>query len=90
MNVLMHVPIRVATTTSTYMLAATAAASASVYIAADQLDPQLAAPVALGVIIGARSGARLSMHLPQDGLRIAFVVMAGVFALGMFSRFLEL
>lgn len=90
MNVLMHVPIRVATTTSTYMLAATAAASASVYIAADQLDPQLAAPVALGVIVGARLGARLSMHLPQDGLRIVFVVIAGVFALGMFSRFLEL
>ena len=55
MNVLMHVPIRVATTTSTYMLAATAAASATVYIVAGQVDPLLAAPVALGVIVGARA-----------------------------------
>jgi uncharacterized membrane protein YfcA len=90
MNVLMHVPIRVATTTSTYMLAATAAASASVYVASGQLDPLLAAPVALGVIIGARAGANLSMRVSQDALRLAFVVVAAVFAVGMFSRFLEL
>jgi uncharacterized membrane protein YfcA len=90
MNVLMHVPIRVATTTSTYMLAATAAASASVYVATGQLQPLLAAPVALGVIIGARAGAHLSMRVSQDALRVAFVVVAAVFAVGMYSRFLGL
>jgi uncharacterized membrane protein YfcA len=89
MNVLMHVPIRVATTTSTYMLAATAAASASVYVASGQLDPLLAAPVALGVMIGARAGAHLSLRVSQDVLHLAFVVIAAVFAVGMFSRFLE-
>ena len=88
MNVAMHVPMRVATTTSTYMLAATAAASAVVYLASGQLDPLLAAPVALGVIVGARVGARLSMHLSQDALRLAFVVVAAVFAIGMFGQFL--
>jgi uncharacterized membrane protein YfcA len=90
MNVLMQVPIRVATTTSTYMLAATATASVVVYLAAGQLDPLLAAPVALGVIVGARLGARLSMRLPQDVLRLAFVAVAAVFAVGMFGQFLEL
>lgn len=83
MNVLMGVPIRVATTTSTYMLAATATASAVVYLASGQLDPLLAAPVALGVIAGARVGARLSMRLSQDVLRLAFVVVAVVFAVSM-------
>jgi uncharacterized membrane protein YfcA len=83
MNVLMHVPIRVTTTTSTYMLAATATASAVVYIASGQLDPMLAAPVALGVIIGARAGARLAVRASQDVLRLAFVVVAGVFAFSM-------
>ena len=87
MNVLMHIPIRVATTTSTYMLAATATASAVVYIASGQLDPLLAAPVALGVILGARVGARLSMRVSQDSLRLAFVAIAGIFALGMFAQF---
>ena len=88
MNVLMHVPIRVATTTSTYMLAATATASAVVYLASGQLDPLLAAPVALGVIVGARLGARLSMRLSQDVLRLAFVAVAIVFAVSMLLEFL--
>jgi uncharacterized membrane protein YfcA len=90
MNVLMQVPIRVATTTSTYMLAATATASAVVYLASGRLDPLLAAPVALGVIVGARAGARLSMRLSQDVLRAAFVVVAAVFAVSMFLEWLAL
>jgi uncharacterized membrane protein YfcA len=89
MNVLMHVPIRVATTTSTYMLAATAAASATVYIMSRQVDPMLAAPVVLGVIVGARIGARLSMRLSQNVLRLAFVAVAAVFAVSMFAQFLS-
>jgi uncharacterized membrane protein YfcA len=89
MNVLMRVPIRVATTTSTYMLAATAAASSVVYLVSGQLDPLVAAPVALGVIVGARAGARLSLHVPQDGLRLLFVGVALVFAAGMFASVLR-
>jgi uncharacterized membrane protein YfcA len=90
MNVLMRVPIRVATTTSTYMLAATAAASAVVYLVSGQLNPLVAAPVALGVIIGARVGARFSMRLSQDSLRIIFVAVAAVFSFLMFGKFLGL
>ena len=90
MSVLMHVPIRVATTTSTYMLAATAAASATVYTVSGQVDPLLAAPVALGVIVGARIGARLSMRLSQDMLRLAFVAVAAIFAVSMLAEFLAL
>lgn len=86
MNLLMHVPIRVAMTTSTYMLAATAATSAFVHFTSGQLDPLLTAPVALGVIVGARAGARLSMLLPQEVLRLAFVAVAAVFAVGMFGQ----
>lgn len=89
MNVLMQVPIRVATTTSTYMLAATATASAVVYLASGQLDPLLAAPVALGVILGARVGARLSMRLSQNVLRLTFVIVAAVFAVSMFLEWLS-
>lgn len=89
MSVLMNVPIRVATTTSTYMLAATATASAVVHLTSGQLDPLLAAPVALGVIVGARLGARLSMRVSQNALRVAFVLVAGTFAIGMFGQFLS-
>ena len=90
LSVLMHVPIRVATTTSTYMLAATATASAVVYLASGQLDPMLAAPVALGVIVGARLGARRSVSLSQEVLRLAFVGVAAFFAFSMFMEFLSL
>jgi uncharacterized membrane protein YfcA len=61
-----------------------------IYLVSGQLDPLLAAPVALGVIVGARLGARLSMHLSQDVLRLAFVVVAAVFAVSMFLEFLAL
>ena len=90
MNVLMHVPIRVATTTSTYMLAATAGASALVRLADGQVDPLLVAPVALGGLVGARLGARLSSRFSQNALRLGFVVVAGIFAIGMFGEFLSL
>jgi uncharacterized membrane protein YfcA len=90
MNVLMHVPIRVATTTSTYMLAATASASGVVRVADGQVDPLLVAPVTLGVIVGARAGARLSMRFSQNALRLGFVVVAAIFAVGMFGQFLGL
>jgi uncharacterized protein len=88
MNVLMGVPLRVATTTSTYMLGATAAASAMVNAASGRLDPLMAAPVALGVLVGSRLGARLSMRASQDVLRLVFVGVALFFAAQMFGRVL--
>jgi uncharacterized membrane protein YfcA len=86
MNVLMGIPIRVATTTSTYMLAATAAASAVLYLSRGQVDALLAGPVVVGVFIGARLGARLSHRLPHQALTLLFVAVAAVFAVGMLVR----
>ncbi len=88
MSVVMGVPLRVATTTSTYMLGATAAASAMVNAASGRLDPLVAAPVALGVLLGSRLGARLSMRASQEVLRFAFVGVALFFAAQMFGRVL--
>jgi len=88
MNVLMDVPLRVATTTSTYMLGATAAASAMVNAASGRLDPIIAAPVALGVLLGSRVGARLAMRVSQQALRVMFVGVALFFAAQMFGRVL--
>ncbi len=86
MNLAMGVPIRVATTTSTFMLGPTAAASAVLYFAAGVLDPVLAGPVALGVFIGARIGARMSSRVSQGALSIAFIAVALIFAAQMFFR----
>ena len=72
------------------MLAATATASAVVYLSTGQVDPLLAAPVALGVIVGARVGARLAMRVSQDVLRLVFVAVAAFFAVSMIREALVL
>jgi uncharacterized membrane protein YfcA len=86
MNVLMGIPIRVATTTSTYMLAPTAAASAVIYLSRGDVQPLIAAPVVVGVVIGARLGARLSHRLPHQALTVLFVAVAAVLAIQMTIR----
>lgn len=86
MNVLMGIPIRVATTTSTYMLAATAAASAVLYFSRGDMDPALAAPVVVGVFLGARGGATLAHRLPHRMLIFLFVAVAAFFAFQMFRK----
>jgi uncharacterized membrane protein YfcA len=88
MNVLMNVPLRVATTTSTLMLGATAMTSAMVAAASGTLDPLLAAPVVLGVLVGSRLGARLSMRVSQTWLSIMFICVALFFAGQTFVRLL--
>jgi len=86
MNLLMGIPIRVATTTSTFMLGATAAASAVIYYARGQIDPLLAAPVVVGVLLGARVGARLAHAMLQARLQLIFALVALVFAAQMLLR----
>ncbi len=88
MNVVMRVPLRVATTTSTVMLGATAMTSAMVNASAGTLDPLLAAPVVLGVLLGSRVGARLSLRVPQAVLQVAFILVALFFAAQTIGRLL--
>ena len=49
----MHLPFKVSTTTSNFMIGVTAAASAGVYLNRGYIDPGLAMPVMLGVLGGA-------------------------------------
>lgn len=86
MNSLMGVPIRVATTTSTYMLGATAVASAVLYFSRGEVLPALAGAVVVGSVLGARIGARLHHHLPQRALALLFVGVAAFFAIQMLLR----
>jgi uncharacterized protein len=86
MNVLMGLPIRVSTTTSTYMLGATAAASAVLYLSRGEVDFALAAPVVVGVFIGGRVAALFQRRVPQNALALAFTVVAAFFAVQMLLR----
>jgi uncharacterized membrane protein YfcA len=75
MNLVMRVPLRVAAATSNVMIGVTAIASLFVYYARGYVHPPLAAPVALGVVLGSFAGTVLATKAPPIALRF---VLAGV------------
>jgi uncharacterized membrane protein YfcA len=85
MNLLMGVPIKVATTTSTYIIGITAMAGALVYYnhRPSLVDPALAVPVTIGVFIGASIGSRLLGRVSQTALRNTFTAVLAVYAVQM-------
>lgn len=80
---LMRLPLKVSTTTSNFMIGVTAAASAGIYFSRGDILPLLAAPVALGVLIGAIVGARLLMIMSNKTLRFIFIPVIAISALEM-------
>jgi len=86
MDLAMHLPMKVSTATSNFMIGVTAAASAGFYFARGQIDPYIAAPVAAGVLGGAMFGAKLLPKIQNNTIRILFVVVLVVIAVEMFQR----
>jgi uncharacterized membrane protein YfcA len=79
-ELVMGLPGKVSTTTSNLIIGVTAVAGASVYLSAGLIDPGLAAPVILGVLLGAFLGTRVLLRLSNRAIDIFF--MAALFALG--------
>ena len=86
MDVAMHLPMKVSSATSNFMIGVTAAASAGVYFARGQIDPVIAAPVAAGVLLGATFGAKVLGRVTSKSVRLVFVVVLGVIALEMLQK----
>lgn len=78
MDQVMRIPFKVSTTTSNFMIGVTAAASAGVYLNKGYIDPGLAMPVMLGVLLGSFIGAKI---LVQTKTRILRLVFSGVLVL---------
>lgn len=68
MNLGMKVPIKVAAATSNFMIGVTAVASLFVYFARGYVLPFAAAPVALGIAVGAYGGAKSSQRVSAKAL----------------------
>ena len=81
MDQAMRLPFKVSTTTSTFMIGVTAAASAGVYLNRGYIDPGLAMPVMLGVLGGALLGSRFLVSAKTRSLRWIFAAV--IVALGM-------
>ena len=75
MDLAMRLPIKVSTVTSNFMIGVTAAASAGVYFARGDVDPFIAAPVAVGVVAGALAGSHVLPRLDSRLLRIIFIAL---------------
>jgi hypothetical protein len=69
MNIHMHIPLKVASATSSYMIGITAFSGAVIYLAAGQVLLDVAAAVAIGTYTGALVGARLAEKMHASALR---------------------
>ncbi|MDA8298107.1 MAG: sulfite exporter TauE/SafE family protein [Actinomycetota bacterium] len=82
----MRLPMKVSTATSNFMIGVTAAASAGVYFMRGQIDPIIAAPVAVGILAGATIGARVLNSVTSATIRIVFVVVLVAISLEMLQK----
>jgi uncharacterized membrane protein YfcA len=83
MDSIMHIPFKVSTTTSNFMIGVTAAASAGLYLERGYIDPRVAMPVMLGVLLGALLGAKVLVHVRTKTLRLVFGVVILALAVEM-------
>jgi len=86
MDLLMKLPIKVSSATSNFMIGVTAATSAGVYLARGYINPYLAAPVALGVLLGSVVGSKLLIKLQGGVIRRLFIILLIVLTLQMFLK----
>jgi uncharacterized protein len=85
-DLVMGLPPKVSTTTSNLIIGVTALAGTSVYLAAGMIDPGLAAPVILGVVLGAFMGTRLLVRLTNQAVRRIFLGVLLVLGVEMILR----
>jgi uncharacterized membrane protein YfcA len=90
MDMAMRLPMKVSTATSNFMIGVTAAASAGVYFARGDINPFIAAPVAVGVLAGAMVGTRVMARTKGAMLRRIFVIVLLVVATQMLLHGLAL
>ncbi|GKQ42451.1 UPF0721 transmembrane protein [Companilactobacillus sp. RD055328] len=73
MDSIMKMPLKPSSATSNLMMGVTAAASATVYFFSGAIKPEIAAPLAIGVLVGATIGSRIMQHLSSRVIRMIFV-----------------
>jgi len=84
MDGVMHIPFKVSTTTSNFMIGVTAAASAVVYMQRGYIHPGIAMPVVIGVLLGAASGSKILVNATSSlWLRWLFAIVISIIAIQM-------
>lgn len=83
MDTAMRIPFKVSTTTSNFMVGVTAAASAVVYLQRGYIDPGLALPIVVGVLLGAFIGSKILPKANVKKLRLLFSFVILFLAISM-------
>lgn len=83
MNLLMGVPLKATIATSNLMIGVTAATGAAIFYGRGYIDPRWAVPTALGILVGARLGPRLAIHLPTRALVVILEIVLACFGVLM-------
>jgi len=86
MDTAMRLPMKVSSATSNFMIGVTAAASAGIYFWRGDVIPIIAAPVALGILLGATAGAKLLVRFQNQTVRKLFLPILAAVALEMLLR----
>ncbi len=87
---IMHLPIKVSTTTSNFMIGVTALASSVIYLIHGYINPYIALPVLSGVFIGSIIGAKILKKVSNNALIKIFSIIIAIIAIEMFLRGLGL
>ena len=82
----MKLPIKVSTATSNFMMGVTATASAWIYFFNGTINPVVAAPIAIGTLIGSRTGAKVMQRLDAKYIRYIFLPILLFTIINMFLK----
>lgn len=86
MDTIMKLPFKVSTATSNFIIGITAAASVGVYLKSGFIDPLIAYPVAMGVLVGAILGGKLLPHIPVKVLKMIFFAVISIVGVQMMLK----
>lgn len=89
MDQTMKLPMKVSSATSNFMIGVTASASAGAYFLRGDIRPEVASPVAIGIILGSWIGARTMIRMNSITIRRIFVVVLILVAIQMIFRGLK-
>ncbi len=82
----MHLPIKVSTATSDFMIGVTAVTGSAVYWGLGYIKPLLVAPVIIGVLIGAYIGSRVMEEEKASKVRKVFLIILIIVSVEMILR----
>ena len=74
LHMILNLPLKVATATSTFMIGITAATGSVIYYFKDIIDYRAAAPLIIGTLVGSQLGARLAGRVDSKLIKAVFII----------------